>query len=159
MTNLMRWNPLQELQRINTEMNDWFRGFGEADLRGTAWVPPVDIEETQDSIRVEAELPGMKKEDIQIDFSNGLLTIRGQRTFSQEKKERNYHRVERSYGSFERSFRLPTSVDPDRISASYENGVLRLELSKKEEAKPRRIEIKGSSEGPRQIETGSRKSA
>lgn len=105
-------------------------------------MPPVDFEETQDKIYVRAELPGMKPEDIDIQFENGILTLRGERRFENESNERNFHRIERSYGSFVRSFTLPSTIDPDdQVSARYENGVLELEMQKREEAKPRRITI------------------
>jgi HSP20 family protein len=103
-------------------------------------VPPVDVAETQEKIRVRAEVPGLKQEDIQIEFENGLLTIRGERKL--EKSEgTTWHRVERAYGNFSRSFRLPRTVDAERISASYREGILEIDVPKKEEAKPKNIRI------------------
>jgi HSP20 family protein len=96
----------------------------------------------------------MKREDIQVEFENGMLTIRGSRTREEEKKEKNFHRVERSFGSFARAFRLPATVDAERISATYEDGVLRLEMPKREESKARRIQIAGTG---KQIEAGAKK--
>lgn len=139
---LMRWNPFSEVRRLQEEMNRLFDGsFGEQELGSVGWIPPVDIEETADGLRVTAELPGMKKEDINVEFENGLLTIRGQRTRESKTEEKNFHRVERSYGSFVRSFRLPSTVNAEQISASYADGVLTLEMPKVEAAKARRIEI------------------
>jgi len=139
---LMRWNPFSEVRRLQEEMNRLFDGsFGEQELGSVGWAPPVDIEETADGLRVTAELPGMKKEDINVEFENGLLTIRGQRTRESKTEEKNFHRVERSYGSFVRSFRLPSTVNAEQIAASYADGVLTLEMPKVEAAKARRIEI------------------
>ena len=110
------------------------------DLVSGTWVPAVDVAESQEKITVRAEVPGMKQEDIQIEFENGLLTIRGERRI--EKTEgTTFHRVERVYGTFSRSFTLPRTVDPEKISASYREGILEIEVPKKEEAKPKNIKI------------------
>jgi HSP20 family protein len=139
---LMRWNPFSEIRRLQDEMNRLFdTSFGEQEIGAVGWVPPVDIEETADGIRVTAEVPGMKKEDIRVEFENGLLTIRGERTRETKTEEKNFHRVERSYGTFVRTFRLPASVNAEKIAASYADGVLTLEVPKTEAAKARRIEI------------------
>ncbi len=110
------------------------------DLVSGTWVPPVDVAETQEKILVRAEVPGLKQDDIQIEFENGLLTIKGER-----KLEKNdgtaWHRVERVYGNFSRSFTLPRTVDPEKISASYREGILEIDVPKKEEAKPKNIRI------------------
>ncbi|MGA7616764.1 MAG: Hsp20/alpha crystallin family protein [Thermoanaerobaculia bacterium] len=157
---ITRWNPAQDIQNLQNQMNrlfepffrDFAPGFTTPDLTSGTWVPPVDVEETKDRIFVRAELPGMKKEDIEISFENGVLTLRGERRMEQENRERNFHRVERSYGSFVRSFTLPNSVDPEHVEAIYEDGVLEISMPKREEAKPRRIEIGGSG-GPKAIDT------
>ncbi|HXG58929.1 MAG TPA: Hsp20/alpha crystallin family protein, partial [Thermoanaerobaculia bacterium] len=104
------------------------------------WAPPVDVGESQEKIIVRAELPGMRQEDISIEFENGLLSLRGERKLDKE-SGLTWHRVERSYGSFSRSFTLPRTVDPERISASYRDGILEIEIPKKEEAKPKQIRI------------------
>lgn len=109
-------------------------------MRGN-WIPPVDVAEEGDNLILKAELPGMKEEDIEIEFENGVLTLKGERSFETDKSERNYHRIERSYGKFVRSFNLPRSVDADAIEANYENGVLEITIPKREEAKPRQIRI------------------
>lgn len=154
---LIRLNPFQEMRRLQDEFNrllDPGFPFENGELAAANWVPAVDIEETPETLRVIAELPGMKREDIQVEFENGMLTIRGQRAREEEKKEKNFHRVERSFGSFARAFRLPATVDAERISASYEDGVLKLEMPKREESKARRIQISGTG---KQIEAEAKK--
>lgn len=139
---LMRWNPFSEVRRLQEDMNRLFdTSFGEQELGAVGWIPPVDIEETTDGLRVTAELPGMKKEDITVEFENGLLTIRGQRSRESKTEEKHFHRVERSYGTFVRTFRLPASIKAEQIAANYAEGILTLELPKSEAAKARRIEI------------------
>ena len=154
---LIRLNPFSEMRRLQDEMSRLFDPgfpFENGELASANWIPAVDIEETSETLRVIAELPGMRREDIQIEFENGMLTIRGQRSRAEEKKETNFHRVERSFGSFSRSFRLPATVDAEKISATYEDGVLKLEMPKREESKARRIEIGGTG---KQIEAGAKK--
>jgi HSP20 family protein len=110
------------------------------DLVSGTWVPPVDVAETQEKIVVRAEVPGLKQEDIQIEFENGLLTIKGER--KHEKTEgTTWHRVERVYGNFSRSFTLPRTVDGEKITAAYREGILEIDVPKKEEAKPKNIRI------------------
>ena len=137
--------PNQDFKNIQTQLNRIFEPFARfagtnEDLVSGTWVPPVDVAETQDKILVRAEVPGMRQEDIQIEFENGLLTIRGERRL--EKAENmTWHRVERTYGNFSRSFTLPRSVDAERIAASYRDGVLEIDVPKREEAKPKQIRI------------------
>jgi HSP20 family protein len=114
------------------EREPWFAG---------EWSPPVDIYETDDALVLQAELPGFAKEDIQIELKDNTLIIRGERKRLQEVKEGNYHRMERAYGPFQRSFLLPTTVDQSRVKAVYKDGVLELRLPKVEAAQPRRIAI------------------
>jgi len=116
-----------------------FNFMDDAVSNGT-WAPPVDVAEEADRILVKVEVPGMEEKDLQIHFQDGLLSIRGERQF-ERKDDRNYHRIERTYGSFNRSFSLPRSVDPSGIVANYRNGVLELEIPKREESKPRQIQI------------------
>lgn len=135
----------QDLKTLHTQLNRLFEPFArftteDEDLVSGAWVPPVDVAETQDRILVRAEVPGVRQEDIQVEFENGLLTIRGERKI--EKHEGvTWHRVERIYGNFSRSFTLPRTVDPEKIAASYREGILEIEVPKKEEAKPKQIRI------------------
>ncbi|MBW3563236.1 MAG: Hsp20/alpha crystallin family protein [Acidobacteria bacterium] len=133
--------PFNQIQRDLSRLFETAGRFDDDSVPQNGWAPAVDIMEENDTIVVRAELPGIRKEDINISFENGVLTLEGTREFEDETKERNYHRVERSYGRFVRSFTLPRSVDSERISASYEDGVLEVALPKKEEAKPRKIEI------------------
>ena len=146
MTNLTRFNPNQDFRTFQQQMNRLFEPFlgrvadDESLVSGT-WAPPVDVMEEKDAIRVVAELPGMKKEDIEIQFENGVLTIRGQRAIEKDSSDKTFHRVERVYGNFVRSFTLPRSVDADKIDATYRDGVLDVRVPKKEEAKPRQIAI------------------
>ncbi len=109
-------------------------------LTNGTWAPPVDVAEEGNKIMVKVEVPGMEEKDLKVHFEDGVLTVSGERQF-ERKDERNYHRIERSYGSFTRTFSLPRSVDVNTITASYRNGVLEIEIPKKEEAKPRQIEI------------------
>ena len=135
----------RDLKTLQVQLNRLFEPFarfatGDEDLVSGTWVPPVDVAETQEKILVRAEVPGMKQEDISIEFENGLLTIRGDRKL--EKSEGvTWHRVERIYGNFSRSFTLPRSVDPEKISARYRDGILEIEVPKREEAKPKQIRI------------------
>jgi HSP20 family protein len=138
-------NPFTELQALQNQLSRLFEGSDraqddEALMRGS-WVPAVDVAEEGDELIVRAELPGMREEDIEIEFENGILTLKGERKFEEEKKERNYHRIERAYGRFVRSFTLPRSVDAENIAATYDQGILELTIPKREEAKPRQIRI------------------
>lgn len=142
---MTNWTTDRDLKNLQVHLNRIFEPFarfaaGDEDLVSGTWVPPVDVAETQDRILVRAEVPGMRQEDISIEFENGLLTIRGDR--KHEKSEGvTWHRVERIYGNFSRSFTLPRSVDPEKISATYRDGILEVEVPKREEAKPKHIKI------------------
>ena len=114
------------------------------------WAPPVDVAEEGDRILVKVEVPGMDEKDIKVHFEDGLLTVSGERQF-ERKDERNYHRIERSYGSFVRTFSLSRSVDASNIVANYRNGVLEIEIPKKDEAKPRQIQVNVGT-GEQQVE-------
>jgi HSP20 family protein len=145
---IIKYDPFRELRGLQDEMNRLFmtnysRG-DESDLMRGAWSPQVDIFENQDQIVLEAELPGMKPENVEISIENNILTLHGERKFEKKAEGDNFHRVERSYGSFTRSFTLPPTVSSENANAEFENGVLRLTLAKREEAKPRRIEIKAT---------------
>jgi HSP20 family protein len=120
----------------------------------------VDIYENKDQIVLEAELPGMSREDFELSIENNVITLRGERNFEKKEESDNYHRVERSYGAFTRSFTLPQTVSADGATAEYQNGVLRVALPKREEAKARRIEISGAETkaAPKTIETKAEKS-
>ncbi|MBN1283724.1 MAG: Hsp20/alpha crystallin family protein [Proteobacteria bacterium] len=145
MTKMQLWSPLGDLWDLQDEINRVFRGFGPRGSREkgeiSAWAPAVDICEDKEAVRLTAELPGMRKEDVKINVEDGVLTIKGERRFSEETKKENYYRIERSYGAFSRSFTLPPTVESDRIKASMRDGVLEMQIPKKEEAKPKEVKI------------------
>lgn len=119
---------------------------------GTFWAPAVDVSENGENFVVHAELPGIKQEDIDIELENNVLTLKGQRKFERKDEKENYHFVERSYGSFYRSFTLPRNVDPNGIQASFSDGVLTISIPKAEEAKPRKVQIGGATaQQPKEI--------
>lgn len=144
---IMRWKPIRDIVSIQDEMNKMFEDlFGRKSQRWTEpedglWSPSVDVSETKDDIVLTAEVPGLKKEDIKLSVQDNVLTISGEKKIEKEEKDANYHRLERSFGSFCRSFTLPTPVQPDKIKASYKEGVLKVTLPKTEEVKPKEIPI------------------
>lgn len=144
---LVPWRPFgRELGTLRREMDDlWSRFFGErpfARRLTEEWSPSVDLSETKDNFTVKAELPGMEAKDIDVSLSGDVLTIKGEKKKEQEEKDEHHHYVERYYGSFQRSFQLPTSVQADKVEASFDKGVLKVILPKAEEAKKKEIEIK-----------------
>jgi len=139
MTFVTRTNPRTLQARFFEPFFGRFNFLDESLNSGT-WAPPVDVAEETDKIVVKVEVPGMNESDLKIHFEDGLLTVSGERQF-ERKDDRNYHRIERTYGSFVRTFSLPRSVDANAIVASYKNGILEIEIPKKEEAKPRQIQI------------------
>jgi HSP20 family protein len=146
---LARWTPMGNLQSFQDEMNRMFNQFfrggtgEEAGWGVRTWAPPVDIYETDDAVILKAELPGVSKDDVSIEVHQNTLVLRGERKHEAEVKEENYHRVERAYGTFQRSFMLPTLVDQEHVQATFTDGVLELRLPKSEAAKPKRITITG----------------
>jgi HSP20 family protein len=144
---LARWTPAGNLQSFQDEMNrifnQFFRGGNgeEVDWGVRTWTPPVDIYETNDALVIKAELPGVSKDDVSIEVHQNTLILRGQRQHEAEVKEEHYHRAERAYGTFQRSFVLPAMVDQNKVQATFKDGVLELHLPKSEAAKPRRIAI------------------
>lgn len=139
------WKDFGSLQeRINRMFDDTIRTLyptdGEELEKGT-WAPAVDIYETNDSFVVSADLPGLNKDEIQIDLKDNILTLKGEKKFEEKVSKDNYIRVERAYGSFVRSFTLPQNVDPEKIKAKYKEGVLEITIPKKEEAKPKQIKV------------------
>ncbi len=145
-TALRRVDPFQELMGIQDRMNQLFRsafpGFGDDTLTSGAWAPAVDIYESPEAIEMTFEIPGVNQKDIKVNIENNLLTVSGERKIEHEDKRNNYHRIERSYGAFQRSFTVPSTVDPNKINAVFENGLLRLTLQKRPETQPRAIEVK-----------------
>ncbi len=139
-----RLNPWQELDQVTTRLGQLFGDRLAGDLDGSTWMPAVNVEETGDELVLTAELPGMKREDVEIELENNVLTIRGRKEDRREGSEdRRYHVWERRYGAFQRSFSLPRTVAADQIAANFDNGVLRVRMPKAAEAKGRRIEIEG----------------
>ncbi len=142
-----RWTPMPNVASLQNEMNRMFQQFvrgGNGEEAGWGlhtWTPPVDIYETDEALILKAELPGISKDDVSVEIHQNTLILRGQRQHEAEVKEDKYHRVERAYGTFQRSFVLPTLVDQDKVQATYKDGVLELRLPKSEAAKPRRIAI------------------
>lgn len=145
---IVRYDPFRDLRTLQDEVNRLFstnigRAFGDEGIARGAWNPSVDIYENKDQIVLEAELPGMNREDFDLTVENNVITLRGERRFEKKDDGDNYHRVERSYGSFTRSFTLPQTVSAEGAQAEYRNGVLRVTLPKREEVKTRRIEVAG----------------
>lgn len=143
---LTRWDPFRDLSVLQDRMNRMFedagRGWrGDEAAATTSWSPAVDIYETENEIIVQAELPGVDRKDISLNLEKNVLTLKGERRFEKETKQENYHRIERSYGAFSRSFSIPASVDDDRIRADYKDGILKIALPKKEQVKPKQIQI------------------
>ena len=147
-TALTRWNPSSDLVRdrfsrlFEDAFNDMLRPYEAEQVSNRAWAPAVDIRETDDEVTLFVDLPGMKKDDVDLTLENNLLTISGERKFESEETNDSYHRIERSYGSFTRSFTLNQNVQTDKVEANFKDGVLIVTLPKQEQAKPRRISIK-----------------
>jgi len=149
MTQLTRWDPFREISTMQdrlTRMNLLFRQSNSPEgaedaLTTTSFAPPVDIYEDEHSITLKLEVPGIDEKDIDVRIDNNTLTVHGERKIEKEEKEENFRRVERQYGSFTRSFTLPSSVDSGQVSADYNQGVLKIKLAKKAEAKPKQIKV------------------
>lgn len=143
---LTRWSPVRDLAAIEIDrLNRMFEAaFTGEPLAGATWVPPVDIYETPEKdVIVKAELPEMRRDDIKVTFENNVLSIEGERRAADNVQRDQYHRVERGYGTFRRSFTLPATVDPARVSAAYQDGVLTITLPRREESRPRQIQVNG----------------
>jgi HSP20 family protein len=153
---ITRWDPFRDVLTLQNRLNSLFQDYGrsENDLVSTAaFVPPVDIYEDEHKIVLKLEAPGLKQEDLDIQIENNTLTVKGERKFEKEEKEENFHRIERRYGSFFRSFTVPNTVNPEAVKASYDAGVLRVELEKRAEAKPKQIKVQvGGAGAPKPVE-------
>jgi len=137
---LVRWRPMNDLDDMSRLVDEVWR----RSLRpngGTNWYPAIDVRENESEYKIVAELPGMSKDDVKLSVTDNIVTIRGEKKAQVEEKNENWHQVERTYGSFERSFTLGTSVDPSGVKARFESGVLTVSLPKSEEARPREIRI------------------
>ena len=153
MSTLVRWEPFRDMLSLRDRMDRLFEEFtdrgwpGEESLTAGVWKPPVDVYETKDSIVLKADLPEVNKEDVEISVQGNTLTLRGERKQEREVHEKDYYRMERSYGTFTRSFTLPGTVEPDKIEATFAGGVLTMTLPKKEESKPKQITVKVEGNG------------
>lgn len=142
-----RWNPMRELEDFQHRILSAFRGSGNGHAQGqdtltaSEWMPLVDIVETEKEYVISAELPDVGKDDVKITMENGMLTLRGERKFVRDEKQK-YHRIERCYGTFDRSFALPDDGDPSSVRADFKNGLLCIRIGKSEAARPRQIEVK-----------------
>ena len=160
MTYITRFEPFRDLLNLQNQVSRVFQDLGRGSdelLTSGTFVPPVDIYEDEHSIALKLEIPGINEKDIDIKLENNTLTVRGERSLEKEEKEENFHRIERRYGAFARSFTLPTTVDPENVEAGYENGVLKIKLAKRAEAKPKQIKIGVG--GSKTIEAGKSKAA
>src|SRR6266700_4736809 len=150
MTVLTRWDPFREFNTLQDRMNrlvrDSFGDVREEALTTSTFAPPVDVYEDEHNITLKFEVPGIDEKDIDVRIENNMLTVHGERKFEKEEKEENFRRVERQYGSFTRSFTLPNTVNTDSVQAHYDRGVLKVQLAKKAEAKPKQIKVNVGSE-------------
>jgi HSP20 family protein len=143
---IIRWDPFRDLVTLREKMNRLFeeayssRG-DEKDMITSTWTPSVDIYEKEHELVLSAELPGIEDSDINIEIENNTLTLKGERKFTKEVNEENYHRIERAYGSFARSFSLPHYIEQENIAAEHENGILKITMPKKAESKPKKISV------------------
>jgi len=145
LTRFERWDPFDELTLLRNRMDRLLNKISDEDTpaltAATTWAPTTDIVETKDTLLVRCELPGIEEKDVNVEIENGVLTISGDRKFEEKTKEKNFHRVERAYGKFVRSFTLPTNIATDNVKATFTDGLLELMLPKKEEAKPKKINL------------------
>jgi HSP20 family protein len=141
---ITRWDPFREVVALQNRVNSLFRDLNEGDdpLATASFVPAVDIYEDPQKVMLKLEVPGIDQKDLDVRIEDHTLTVKGERKFESEEKEQNFHRIERRYGSFYRAFTLPNTVDTESVAASYNAGVLKLELKKKPEAQPKQIQIK-----------------
>jgi HSP20 family protein len=143
---IVRWEPFRDLVSVQRDFDRLFREafspqFAEAELSTRSWAPPVDIYETDNDIVLKAELPGVDPKDVEVRVEDNNLYLKGERKFEKEVKEQNYHRIERSYGSFARSFSLPSSISADKVKAEFNDGLLTITMPKREEAKPKTVKV------------------
>ena len=149
MNTLTRWDPFKEVEDLQNRLSTLFgrapvrqKNGAEESITVAEWAPLVDITEDDKDYLIKAELPEVKKEDVKVAVENGVLTISGERKSEKEEKNKKFHRIERAYGSFERSFIVPDDADADKVNAEFKDGVLKVHLPKSEKAKPKQIEVK-----------------
>ncbi len=151
MTVITRWDPFREFSTLQDRMNRLFReSYGpegrEESLTTSTFAPPVDVYEDEHTVTLKIEVPGIDEKDIDVRIENNVLTVHGERKFEKEEKEENFRRVERQYGSFTRTFTLPSTLDAEKVAAHYDKGILKIALPKKAEAKPKQIKVNVGSE-------------
>jgi len=145
--NLVKWDPFREMEDVSNRLNRIFgrslarAGSGNEMLAMADWAPSVDISETDTAYLVKTEIPGVKKEDVKVTIQDGMLAIQGERKMEKEEKDKKFHRIERSYGSFMRSFRVPEDADENSVKAEFKDGMLNVTLTKSEKAKPKSINV------------------
>jgi HSP20 family protein len=153
---LIRWEPVREINSIQQEMNRLFNTFVDTpaagDSRTRRWIPAMDLVERDDHFVLRVDLPGLSESDVNVELQDNVLTISGERKQEHERKADGYYRLERAFGSFSRSLTLPEGVDPDSVTAKFENGVLEVSVPKPEERKPRRVAISVGADEPKTIE-------
>jgi HSP20 family protein len=151
---ITRWDPFREVVALQNRVNSLFRDLndGQEGASAPSFAPAVDIYEDAQKVVLKLEVPGVDQKDLDIRVENHTLTVKGERKFEAEEKEQNFHRIERRYGSFFRAFTLPSTVDTESVQASYNAGVLKLELAKKPEAQPKQIRI--TVDGAKKVEAG-----
>ena len=144
--NIVRWDPFREFEGVQARLD---RMFGERPLRGmdgdvsfAEWAPAVDIQETETEYVIKADLPEVKKEDVKVEFADGVLTVEGERKQEKEEKGKKFHKIEREYGKFVRRFALPTEIDASKLAAEFKEGVLNVHLPKSPSGKPKAISVK-----------------
>lgn len=145
MTMITRIDPFRELATLQDRFNSLFENFaemnGKEQLAAGSFVPPVDVYEDEQNLVLKLEVPGVNEDELNVSLENNVLTVSGERKFEKEEKEENFHRIERRYGSFTRTFRLPTTVDGEKVDATYDKGILKITLAKRAEAKPKQIKV------------------
>ena len=148
MTMITRIDPFRELASF---FENFTEPGGKDQLSAGTFVPPVDVYEDEHNLVVKLEIPGVNENDLDVQVENNTLTVKGERKFEKEEKEENFHRIERRYGSFVRTFRLPNTIDTDKVEAHYDKGILKVSLAKREEAKPKQIKV-GASNGSKTLQ-------
>jgi HSP20 family protein len=157
---ITRWDPFRDIMTMQDRMNRLFQDYSRGEEAiGTNFVPPVDVYEDQNGLTLKLEVPGIDEKDLDVHVENNVLTIHGERKFEKEEKEENFQRIERRYGSFTRSFTLPSTVDTDSVRADYDKGVLKVHLNKRAEAKPKQIKVNVGAGQQKTIEAGKTKAA
>lgn len=146
---IVRWDPGREVDTLQSEVNRIFDTFfgqdSRDDARARRWVPAMDLAETEEHLILRADLPGLRRDDVEIEVKDGVLTISGERRAQQEERSEGFHRIERAFGTFSRSLTLPKGVDAEKVAAEFEDGVLEVRIPKPEDTKPVRVQIGGAS--------------